>query len=685
MSTASSTQSVPLPPANDEGTLFRVPSWFISMMVHMAVLVTLTLVATSKPVQDMLTSPTAIAVEDMAQQLEHANEFHFSDEPQQNIGANSFGGTETAFASAPSLSDISAMPQGTLEGGTGAGVGAMNKLTDLSKNSLESGLGEMSLRQDIAVATGPHFSRNMLVRGAAGVGTSGADGAVDRITHEILLSLEERKTLVVWFFDQSGSLESQRDSINKRFSRIYEELGVVEASGNAAFKRHDSKPLLTAAVAFGQKVTFLTSKPTDDIQELTSHIAKIPTDKSGIEMTFSAVYQAAERFREYRHKEPRRNVMFVIFSDEVGDDEEGLDATVSICRKNEIPVYVVGIPAPFGRKEVDIKWVDPDPKYDHTPQWVPVRQGPESFQPEMVRLGFTGDSGSNVPMDSGFGPYSLTRLCYETGGIYFTVHPNRKVSRPVGRQETTAMASHFDYFFDPQVMRSYRPDYVSLKEYEKLLQANAARRALVQAAQFSQVAPMESPATSFPKRDEADFANRLSMAQRQAAVLEPKVVQIFEVLRTGEKDREKLTQPRWQAGYDLAMGRALAVKVRTEAYNAMLAKAKQGIRFQDPKNDTWELVPADEITVGSALEKQATQAKVYLERVKKEHQGTPWAMLAGRELNVPLGWKWVERYTGVNAPRERMAGGGGNPRPPRDDRVQMLKNPPPQRRPAPKL
>ena len=655
------------------------------MLVHMTVLVTLTLVATSEPVKKLLTAPTAMTVEDIEQQLEQANAFHFSDEPQQKIGANSFGGTEAAFASAPNLSDISAIPQGTLEGGPGAGVGTMNKLTDLGRDPLDSGLGEMSVRQDIAVATGPHFSRNMLVRGAAGVGTSGAEGAVDRITHEILLSLEERKTLVVWFFDQSGSLESQRDSINKRFKRIYEELGVVEASGNEAFKRHDSKPLLTAAVAFGQKVNFMTPKPTDDIQELTAQITKIPTDKSGIELTFSAIHQAAERFREYRHKEPRRNVMFVVFSDEVGDDEEGLDATVSICRKSEIPVYVVGVPAPFGRKEVEIKWVDPDPKFDQTPQWVPVRQGPESYQPEMVRLGFAGEGGSNALMDSGFGPYSLTRLCYETGGIYFTVHPNRKVAGQVGRQETTAMASHFDYFFDPQVMRSYRPDYVSLKEYEKLLYANTARRALVQAAQFSQVAPMETPATFFPTVDEADFANKLSMAQRQAAVLEPKVAQIFEVLRTGERDREKLTQPRWQAGYDLAMGRTLAVKVRTEAYNAMLAKAKQGMRFQNVKNDTWELVPADEISVGSALEKQATQAKTYLERVKKEHQGTPWAMLASRELNVPLGWKWVERYTGVNAPKERMGGGGGNPRPPQDDRVRMLKDPPPQRRPAPKL
>jgi hypothetical protein len=130
------------------------------------------------------------------------------------------------------------------------------------------------------------------------------------------------------------------------------------------------------------------------------------------------------------------------------------------------------------------------------------------------------------------------------------------------------------------------------------------------------------------------------------------------------------------------MGRTLAVKVRTEAYNAMLAKAKQGLKFADPKNDTWELVPADEITVGSSLEKQAKQAKEYLNRVVADHKGTPWAMLAERELAVPVGWKWVEKYTGVTAPK--AGNGGGNAPPPQDDKRKMLKNAPPKR-PAPKL
>jgi hypothetical protein len=131
------------------------------------------------------------------------------------------------------------------------------------------------------------------------------------------------------------------------------------------------------------------------------------------------------------------------------------------------------------------------------------------------------------------------------------------------------------------------------------------------------------------------------------------------------------------------MGRVTAVKVRTEAYNAMLAKAKQGMKFKDEKNDTWVLVPADEISVGSALEKQKEQAKAYLNRVVTDHKDTPWAMLAAKELETPLGWRWEEKYTGVMAAKENAGGGGGNAAPANDKKMMMKR--PPKKPPLPKL
>ena len=160
-------------------------------------------------------------------------------------------------------------------------------------------------------------------------------------------------------------------------------------------------------------------------------------------------------------------------------------------------------------------------------------------------------------------------------------------------------------------------------------------------------------------------------------MLQPKIDALYGILAAGLPDREKVTEKRWQAGYDLAIGRVLAVKVRTDAYNIMLAEGKTGMKFKDPKNDTWRLVPNGDIsTVGSQTEKAAAQAETYLQRVVAEHPGTPWAQIAAAELRRPLGYAWQEAHTGVNTPKND--GGGGNGRQ-RDDMRRKLAPPKPKR------
>jgi hypothetical protein len=146
------------------------------------------------------------------------------------------------------------------------------------------------------------------------------------------------------------------------------------------------------------------------------------------------------------------------------------------------------------------------------------------------------------------------------------------------------------------------------------------------------------------------------------------------------RDRDDLgaNEKRWQAGYDLALGRVLAAKVRTDAYNTVLALAKSGMTFTDPKNDTWRLVRSDMVAnAGSQMEKLAGQARASLERVVKEHPGTPWALIAQEDLRTPLGYEWRETFTGVNAPKNEPRNGG--PARPRDDRMRGLAPPKPLR------
>jgi len=408
-------------------------------------------------------------------------------------------------------------------------------------------------------------------------------------------------------------------------------------------------------------------------------IESIPIDESGAEMTFTAIKRTAEAARIYRTSSPKRNVMIVVFTDEVGNDQDKADDTTKLCAMLGIPVYVVGVPAPFGLAEVRMKYVEFDPKYDQEEQWVVIEQGPETLYPEVVRV--RSGRFADDAIDSGFGPFSLSKLCADTGGIYFRVHPNSGARGRVTDAMTAPLSSRLRHFFDPDVMRAYQPDYVSQAKLKEEIASNRAKAALVEAARKTVVEPMESPETVFPRKDEGSLKALLGEAQKAAARLQPKLDVLYELLKSGLPDREKLREKRWQAGYDLALGRVLAVKVRTDAYNLMLAQASLGMNFKNPKSDTWKLEPSDQVKVGSATEKLATQATELLTRVVNDHEGTPWALLAAEELRTPLGYEWTETFTDTNGVKP-MAGNNANvPNARADDKKKMLGPPKPKRDP----
>ncbi len=482
--------------------LARTPAWVVSAIWHGVLLLaiaSLTVPPRSRPVSLTLTLATR------SEPLEAIpQEFEISDLPVDEFGAESLAGDAVAISQAPEIG----IPQ-------------------LSAPLFhEAVVGNVELLDTLRRASGKDFNKEFAVQGVAGIGVTGASGAIDRLTHEILLSLEQRPTLVVWLLDQSASLTRQRTEIQNRFGRIYRELGQIQASGTA--RSTADEPLLSSVIGFGSEIRLLTEKPTSDVNRLTSAVANIARDDSGIENVFGAVLLAAGEFKKFRRRNPDtsgpiRNVMLIVFTDEAGDDYTLVDRAVDACRKAEMPVYVVGVPAPLGRATSYVKWVDPDPAYDQTPAWGPVNQGPESLMPERIRLGFDGPPEKETQIDSGFGPFALTRLCYETGGIYFAVHPSRDKRRALRKHETPAFSAYLNVFFDEDTMRPYRPDYVSAAEYLKQVESSPVRRALVEAARQSWASPMASPQRRFVVRSEAEFAEDLTNAQKVAAKVEPRL------------------------------------------------------------------------------------------------------------------------------------------------------------------
>jgi hypothetical protein len=335
-------------------------------------------------------------------------------------------------------------------------------------------------------------------------------------------------------------------------------------------------------------------------------------------------------------------------------------------------VYVVGNPAPFGKSTTQFKFVEFDPKYDQTEKWVEINQGPESLYDTVLDINSLPID--NETLDSGFGPFALSKLCLDTGGLYFSVHPNRGNTK-VDKKQISPLSSYISRFFDHEIMVKYKPDYRSYGLQNKEAQSHSAKRALLQASSIPLNISGEQT-LRFKAFDEGTFVNELNMAQRFSAKLEPKINQIYSALLSGESSYDTL-EDRWKVSYALAMGRILSTKCRIESYNLVLAEAKTGLKKQNPKSNIWVLMPSKDFDLNNSLLKKCYEgSQRYLKFVTDNYPNTPWALIANEELNTPISYKWHEEYQ--EPPKPNMGNGGNNN--PSDDKAKPRLIPKPQRK-----
>ena len=455
-------------------------------------------------------------------------------------------------------------------------------------------------------------------RGLRSLG-GGEKQAVQNVTAAIKASLEVGPTLVVWVIDRTPSCEAIVIDVTAAAKAYYDSSDVRELSKEA------NSPLLTAVVGFTDSAELLLDPPTGDCDQVKTAFDAIKTGTGGRERTFAALKLALEKYLPLR-TEQRREVLLALVTDEAGEDANLADELAVTLRKSAIPLYVIGLAAPWGQmnsNEPNPKTVEAGKSDDSAPIL-----GPESLHSERVDLAGWPSGAKFDFIDSGFGPFALERLCRASRGQFFALRSG---------------ANSGELEFDEKVVSKYAPDYVTETEYQKLLSENKARAALHEAAKLKTVVIEGSPGDRFPKAAEAEMSKKLSKAQQFAARNSPEVDQLYAILVRGEGDREKLKGLRWQAEYDFAMGRVLAAKVRLDGYNSMIAALKRGKTFANASSTTWKLDRADKFETESTLKRLGDRAKMYLERVVQQHPGTPWAKIAKEELlDSPLGWTWTE-------------------------------------------
>lgn len=474
------------------------------------------------------------------------------------------------------------------------------------------------LASAVPLPSNARLTTKVSVRGTSDKVMGGVDGTMDRITEEIRQSLEERQTLVMWVFDASLSLRDRRNDITQRFENVYRQLGDLGKTDG----------LYSAVVRYGNDFELLTKDPIADVREIVDPVRKMTVDETGVENVFTAVRTTVDKWKQWKRSDGRWNKLMFIVTDERGDDAESqLEEVISLCKRYGVKVYVVGNAAVFGQKTGYVRFVADDGYvFDN----VEVDQGPETAFPEGLQLpNWGGGDWRGGRISASYGPYALTRLCAETGGMYLIA------------EDTSGTQ------FDPALMRGYTPDYRPVRIQETEISKNAAKMALVRAADMTLKGErFQIPQLEFRAPNDNILKQDITEAQKPVAQVFYRIDELYKVLKDGEKARPSIKESRWRAAFDLALGRLLAMHTRFDGYNRMLADMKVSPKtFSDPKSNHWRIVPSNEIDVqhvGPLVKQRGDQAKMYLTRVIDEHPGTPWAMLAQRELQNELGWQWQE-------------------------------------------
>ena len=484
----------------------------------------------------------------------------------------------------------------------------------------------------------------LVSHGTVGAEVSTIEGAVDRITHEIALNLEQSNVLVIWLMDASISLREHRQVVASRLQRVYEEIAQLGTVSSDA--------LLSAVVAYGYGVQPLVP-PTADGAAVIETIRNVPLDETGVENVFSAVVASVNQYKAQRSRE-RRKVMVVIWTDESGDDLERLDEAITVCRRLAVPVFTVGPSSMFGQREGTTSYRHPE---DGQIYQLPIDRGPDTARPERLRLPFWFDGPKYENLHAGVGPYGLVRLALESGGADLS-------------NEQEADRSPFRL----EAMKRYLPEYIPPAQYLQQVEKSRLRQAVLAAVDVTYRRELHgTPRLSFAPTSN-DFQQQLLDGQKSVADDLITIQQALAVFgpKGMEAELEKETSPRWRAWYDLTYGRLLAMHVRCNEYNWACAVMKgKGAAFVDQESNRWEFKPDAKLNFGTSSEREAAEARRLLERCLTEHPDTPWGVLAQRELKHPFGFRVEEGYVAPPAaPRMDLRPGVNIQAPPTGIRVE---------------
>ena len=596
-------------------TRWDAPAWLVSALIHLGIIGGLAAVATSSSdvVAKLANLDSALVPNTGAEkELTPILADPTNTPREQALGDVNADSADPNMAFSPSTSRTAGA---VVLKSTGRAVGERTALPSVSTVVAPSNISMVSTMPTRDLGNGG------LIGGDVTHGVGDVGDALDQIAREILRHLSQHKVTVVWLFDESESMRDDQKAIKSKFDRVVNELKVntpdVATDATGKRKKGDEPPLNHAIVGFGDDVHYEQEKPTADINAIGRAIDRLRVDSTGTENTMSAVGLVIKHYENLITSD--RRLLVVLATDESGDDGDLVEEARQTALKNKVPIYVIGRQSLFGTNILRIAYVDPVTKDTY---WVGIKRGPETADFETLQIDGLHDRRDEQP--SGFAPYEMARLTKDTGGIYFLL-PSEEELRVRRREKAYSIAD----------LKEYVPDYESRMAYAEHRDKSELRRTLREIIALTKDFP-------FRHHYSVIVAEMLQQVEQDLPVVSERLnahIAIEKRLRGLQKARDRETDKRWQAAYDLMLAQVVVYQIKAYEYRAnlleMAAKVPQA-----------KAVPSPELTVHWALDhdheakapKESTE-KVYaeamhlLKQVIERHPHTPWSDLAQDEIN----------------------------------------------------
>jgi hypothetical protein len=143
-----------------------------------------------------------------------------------------------------------------------------------------------------------------------------------------------------------------------------------------------------------------------------------------------------------------------------------------------------------------------------------------------------------------------------------------------------------------------------------------------------------------PPALENGFKNQIMKNERDVARIMGRLTEALEELKKAGDMRDAESK-RWQANYDFVLARLEAQIAFLYEYQSMLGQMRKEFPPRDPNlHGGWILAATTNLQGDSTGKKLAKESRKLLEKLAKEHAGTPWEVLAKREKLTALGLEW---------------------------------------------